>query len=249
MINIAALIAAKMVQRRKATWSFHRNRTVYRMSCTKAISTIFALVSFKSSGLTLPYDGSSGESRPYWQPLCYQNGQGTMKYIRQIVFTCLVIGMAAMDGQGQESSYGEDYQSEYERRIQLSHINGHYIPRDVNDAMVRLENIVDQHGQRRFKVQPEHDAVTLIHFSFGRWMIHNWGFYEGSRLSHYLKGIGITYPDDMAATLMRCFHRRLNGKPLQLKQLAEHYAKLRKKEVQERLLQGEKIENPTKERN
>jgi hypothetical protein len=42
-------------------------------------------------------------------------------------------------------------------------------------------------------------------------MIVNWGFYEGSRLSHFLKEAGLEHPDDMARALVVCFHRSLNG--------------------------------------
>ena len=149
----------------------------------------------------------------------------------------------------EDTSYQELYEQAYLQRIGQTHINGFYIPKDVDDAMSELDRIVDEHGKLRFKVQDEATAVRKIHFSFGRWMIHNWGFYEGSRLSHNLKGLGITYPDDMASTLMACYHRRLNEKPLEVKALADFYAEKRRQEVEKRLQQGQILEVNKVEKN
>ncbi len=148
-----------------------------------------------------------------------------------------------------DTTYQEKYQSEYQVRIKQSHINGFYIPKDIDDAMAELDRIVDQHGKERFRAQEEEVAVRKIHFSFGRWMIHNWGFYEGSRLSHYLKGLGITYPDDMASTLMLCYHRKLNDKPMRVEEIAEYFAEKRRKEMEDRINRGQILEVHKVEKN
>ncbi len=145
--------------------------------------------------------------------------------------------------QAQDTTYQQLYEMEYARRIRLEKINGRYIPKDVDDAMKELDKLVDQVGKSKFKSQPEDLAASKIHFSFGRWMIVNWGFYEGSRLSHYLKGLGVSYPDDMATTLMICYHRHLHGKELGLADLAKTFAEKRRKEVEGRLLQGQILES------
>ncbi len=145
--------------------------------------------------------------------------------------------------QVKDTTYANQYAQEYQERISKAYINGRYIPKDVDDAMRVLDEVVDPDGQERFRVQPEDRAVKMIHFSFGRWMIVNWGFYEGSRLSHTLREKGITYPDDMASTLMYCYHRKLNDQPMQLDSLAAHFSELRRLEVEERLKQGTVIES------
>jgi len=53
----------------------------------------------------------------------------------------------------------------------------------------------------------------------------------------------------MASTLMSCYHRRLNDKPLELEALAEFYAEKRRKEVEERLKQGRILEVNKVEKN
>lgn len=143
----------------------------------------------------------------------------------------------------QETSYKQEYESEYQSRISRTHINGRYIPKDIEDAMIELDRLIDDQSKQKLKSVPEEVAVRRIHFTFGRWMILNWGFYEGSRLSHYLRSKGVTYPDDMASALIAWYHRKLNGKPLLVDELAGSYAEKRKKEVQERLLKGEIIDS------
>lgn len=140
-------------------------------------------------------------------------------------------------------SYKKEYESAYQSRISKTHLNGRYIPKDIEDAMVELDRLIDEPSKQKLKSVPEEIAVRRIHFTFGRWMILNWGFYEGSRLSHYLKSKGVTYPDDMASALIAWYHRKLNGKPLLIDELASSYAEKRKNEVRERLLKGEIIDS------
>ena len=72
-------------------------------------------------------------------------------------------------------------------------------------------------------------------------MIYNWGFYQGSRLSHYLKGLGLEHPDDMARFMIVSWHRHLNEKPLDIKLQVDYYFKLREQERLERELGKEVI--------
>ena len=46
----------------------------------------------------------------------------------------------------------------------------------------------------------------------------NWGMEEGSRISHHLKGMGVSVPDDMVRIIIVTWHRRLNGKPPRLEE-------------------------------
>lgn len=155
---------------------------------------------------------------------------------------CLGLCLSLHGQQIDTTTYQGKYEYEYQRRIRMTHINGTYIPRDLSDAMAHLDRVVEDAGKRRFAAQPEDVAVRKMHFSFGRWMVVNWGFYEGSRLSHFLKKKGISYPDDMAAVLMRCYHRKLNQKPLGFDELATEIEEMRRKEVEQRLQQGDIIE-------
>ena len=111
----------------------------------------------------------------------------------------------------------------YEERIRKQRLGGHYIPADINDAMRELEDITSVTSQNAYAERDEDFAVRRLYFSFGRWLGVNWSLYEGSRLSAYLNDLGVDAPDGQIEMLMRLYHRHLNGKPLDVKQLAEGY--------------------------
>ena len=102
----------------------------------------------------------------------------------------------------------------YAIRIKKSRINGIYIPKDINEAMKDIDERIDSAGREKFKQVSEKESAKKFHFTFGQWMSHNWSLPQGSRLSHYLKGKGLTFVDDMMVTLSVCYHRHINGIPL-----------------------------------
>ena len=155
-----------------------------------------------------------------------------------LISTCVCL--SAQDTNS--TTFQQQYELEYAQRIKKTHINGRYIPKDLDEALQELDRIVESVGKAKFKAQPEEVAVKKVHFSFGKWIIVNWGFYEGSRLSHFLKSKGIAHPDDMASTLMICFHRYLNQRPLEFDALASDCEQRRKKEIINRLQRGQIIE-------
>jgi hypothetical protein len=104
-----------------------------------------------------------------------------------------------------------EFQAEYAKRIKMEMINGVYIPADLEDAFSELNRLSDPKGIMEFKTSPEDSIRRKLHFGLGKWMIVNWGFEDGSRLSHYLKQKGITVPDDMADFIILMWHRQLNG--------------------------------------
>lgn len=122
----------------------------------------------------------------------------------------------------------------YERNITRATIQGVYIPFDLYDAVKRLEALSPEESLEKFRNAPEEGIDRKLHFGLGRWMIVNWNFYEGSRLSHYLRQMGITYPEDMANFLIVCFHRYINGKDLDAKNLAQKYIEARRSDLLER---------------
>ncbi|MEM6319220.1 MAG: DUF6794 domain-containing protein [Bacteroidota bacterium] len=140
---------------------------------------------------------------------------------------------------GQEKlSKEEQFQKEYEKRIKKERLYGVYIPRDVPDALTQLNKLTPREAKATFKSVEETTAVKKLHFSLGRWIIHNWGFYKGSRLSHHLKEIGVSHPDDQARVIITAYHRYLNKKPLKVKETAEYYTEKRRKEWEAKRKKG-----------
>lgn len=149
----------------------------------------------------------------------------------------------------QEFPVTEDqFEKEYQKRIQKEFLNGVYIPKDLADCFVQLNRLTDDASKTKFKNMPEEDAARKLHFSLGRWIIYNWGFYEGSRLSFYLTNLGIGHPDDMAQFIIIAYHRNLNKNKLKVKELIDHYQAKREAEKKKRLQEGEIIHEETRKR-
>lgn len=139
--------------------------------------------------------------------------------ISHLLFYLLLVG-STLHGQvsppaeeGPPSS-PEQYEARYQERIKLSEIAGIYIPVDLQDAFTQLERLASTESLAFFREQSEDEVVARLFPKLGRWIILNWGFEGGSRLSHTLRTQGVYAPDDMSRLIMRSFHRYLNGQPL-----------------------------------
>lgn len=130
-------------------------------------------------------------------------------------------------------SYEEKYRMEYEKRIQKSHIDGVYIPEDLEDAHRILDEIIEESGKVKFASQDEEFAVKNVFFSFGRWILINWGLEQGSRLSASINKMGLNYPDDMVLLIMFTYHRKLNNRPLETGELVNSIPGVRLKKESE----------------
>lgn len=128
----------------------------------------------------------------------------------------------------------EEFEKQYQRNILKSRINGVYIPKDIDDAIIQLEKLSPIKSLEKFKNAPEDIVAQKLHFGIGRWMIVNWNFYGGSRIEYFLKNMGVGHPDYMADFLIVCFHRHLNGKDLGTKVLSEMYKKKSLEELNKR---------------
>ncbi len=152
-----------------------------------------------------------------------------MKKVIQVILCCLILS-GTIIAQDPPSSANE-FEKQYQQRIKKEYVNGVYIPADLTEAFVELNKLISEESKNKYKSAPEDIAVKKLFFSFGRWISYNWSFYEGSRLSHFIKTkIGISHPDDMTKFIMLTFHRSLNKKPLDAKTLAEQLAQKRRKE-------------------
>ncbi len=141
-----------------------------------------------------------------------------------------------------------EFERQYKERIIQDRINGIYIPKNLDEVIVELNKNISPESQAKIKIIPEDTVCPLLHRRLGTWMIHNWGFYEGSRLSHYLRSAGVSYPDDMADFLILAFHRHLNGRPIGIKELATRYREIRKKEFDADRREGTVIQETTRAR-
>ncbi len=134
-----------------------------------------------------------------------------------------------------------EFLKKYEERISQTHLDGQYIPKDLPDALNELNKLTDEASRQKFASVPEEEAARKLYFSLGRWISTNWSFYEGSRLSHYLKEVGISFPDDQAYSLIVAWHRSLTKKPINFKEIRDRIVEKRKKEREEEIKKAEVI--------
>lgn len=141
-----------------------------------------------------------------------------------------------------------EYQRQYLERIKKDRLNGIYIPKNLDDALTQLDKLSSEESKKIFMALPEDSVCLLMHNRLGQWMIVNWSFYEGSRLSNYLRSAGVTYPDDMADFIILAFHQHLHKKPVEIRALATQFREKRKTEHQEAVKEGEILKEETRQR-
>jgi hypothetical protein len=129
----------------------------------------------------------------------------------------------------------------YQWRLKQPKLNGVYIPKDLNDAFQELNRLIEAPSKQKFKTASEEVVKHKLHFTLGQWMMVNWGFYEGSRLTAFLNQLGIYHPDDMARFMIVSYHRSLNRTALEVRNLVAELSTKRDSMRRERLLQGEVI--------
>lgn len=132
-------------------------------------------------------------------------------------------------------------EEQYQWRTTQSNLYGTYIPKDLTDVFVQLNRLVDDESKAKFKNASEEEVAKKLHFSLGRWMMTNWSFYEGSRLTIFLNQLELYHPDDMARFLIITYHRNLNKTALDVKALVEQLKQRRDELRQDRLLQGKTL--------
>lgn len=133
----------------------------------------------------------------------------------------------------QPPSGEKDFEEAYKRRVSQEMLFGVYIPEDLTDAFIQLNKLIDDDSRAKFRSMPEEAASVKLHFSLGRWIMHNWGFYGGSRFSKYLNTLGLYDPDIMTRFVIITYHRNLNRKPLEVKNLLDYFEAQKEKAVAE----------------
>jgi len=129
----------------------------------------------------------------------------------------LVAGAPLLMGQA------DDSRAEFERRSRQEKVGGKHIPADLQDAMRTLDALTSEDSKFAYSEHGEDEAVQKLFFSFGRWIAINWGLYDGSRFSAYLRRIGVDQPDGQKEFIMRAYHRHLRGVDLDVADLAGRY--------------------------
>lgn len=140
-----------------------------------------------------------------------------------------------------QTDYEKEFEKQYAINIQKEYFNDVYIPKDLNEAFDELKRLSKEEALIKFKNAEEDVIRRKLHFGLGRWIAVNWNYENGSRLSHTMKEMGVSFPDDMVEMTIVAFHRHLNDVPLGLESLAEAFIEKRKKENEERMRKAKEV--------
>jgi len=172
-----------------------------------------------------------------------------MKLLRTycLFMLCLFFGIAANGQDDVVFPKGEKgYEAQYQRNIKKSRINGVYIPANLEEAFLELDDLSPEGAIQKFTNAPEDIVATKLHFGLGRWISVYWNFIEGSRYVEYLRQLGITDPDHMIQFTIVSYHRHKNNKPLDVEGQVAKYKDLREEKRQELLKRRELIHKETR---
>ncbi len=151
-----------------------------------------------------------------------------MKVLTTWLLVGLLISSVELYGQNRAQLIKEA-DSTYQSNILKTRINGVYIPKDLDDAFAELDRLSPPEALDKIRVEDETFVAQKLHYGLGRWMAYNWNFDEGSRFSHYLKGLGLFYSAEMIDFVLISYHRYLNKKPQDLEVRVKQYVEKRKK--------------------
>jgi hypothetical protein len=170
---------------------------------------------------------------------------------QQLLWLCLLLAVLPPSVYAQQGPpvNETEFEDKYEWRVRQERLYGVYVPADLGEAFVQLNQKSDASGRANFKALSEQQAATLPFFSLGRWMAVNWGFYGGSRFTAYLNQLGLHHPDDMIRFMLVMYHRHLNGTALDPRPVVVGLLELRQQAETERLLKnGEILHEETRKR-
>ena len=98
------------------------------------------------------------------------------------------------------------------------------LPKNLDEAVLYLQQQWTQKELDNFKNKPEEEAVTELHFGTGMWIRNNW--VHGDRdtaLRNYFNAMDIYAPDDISSIILTSLHRTLNRKDIELEKQVKSY--------------------------
>ena len=100
--------------------------------------------------------------------------------------------------------------AKYEKDVYKSDtIDCVYIPMDLDDCCVQLDQLLSEEDKEYIKGLPKEDVLKHLHFGLGMWIRNNWGLWGGSRLQKYLFDIS-DHPDGMSSIILKYYYDWLN---------------------------------------
>jgi len=87
------------------------------------------------------------------------------------------------------------------------------VPDNLAEALDTLDRASS--GALLLQMRNGEENVTFeLHDGLGLWIRNNWGLYDKGALYQDLATLGLQYPDDMSALVLKSWWRRMHGRPL-----------------------------------
>jgi hypothetical protein len=104
--------------------------------------------------------------------------------------------------------------------------NTYPIPNNLTECFSVLDELFNnsKEDEEWFKTTNEDDAVSSLHTGLGGWIRSEWGLWsKDTELYSVLNNMGLWHADDMYSIVMTSYHRKINGKELNLKEQIQHH--------------------------
>ena len=97
------------------------------------------------------------------------------------------------------------------------------IPKTLEEAFEYLES---REGHEDWIGLSEGEAMGGAHHGIGMYMRNQWGLWKKEgELYEYFVGLGLDHADDMSGIILTSFHRKMNGKDLDIDSQVAKYLK------------------------
>ena len=97
-----------------------------------------------------------------------------------------------------------------------------HIPKDLNDCIRTLTDMLIEEDYLTFKNGTEEDMGKQHHF-LGRWLRNEWGLWHESKLAKWFNAKGIYHADDMSGIILTSFWREINSQSIKLDEQIKFY--------------------------
>ena len=107
------------------------------------------------------------------------------------------------------STAQEKVSSQRDYRYLVDRIDGIYIPKDIDEAIDSLDEIISPEDKRYIT-----DSLSLedfgarCHHGLGTWIRNNWGLWGGSRLQRYFVDKNVYHPDEMSGEILNAYYKK-----------------------------------------
>lgn len=115
-------------------------------------------------------------------------------------------------------------------RYTTDSLRGHYIPKDLDDAINSLNKIYSDSLKLEITKLAEKDYVYgNYRFGIGLWMRNNWQLWGGSRLSKFFRDNKISHPESMSVVILESFYRSLKNEDIRFEEQVKEYVEWEEK--------------------